>query len=149
MEAPPATGRPVYAGFLKRFLAFSIDILLILLFLYLASGVTDLLYGRFYGSAPGDGMEFLVFTALFQVFFTFFYFVYFIANGGQTPGKTALGIKVTDLGGKEPGYARSLFRAIGYYISSSFLMIGFLWMLVDKKHQAWHDKLAGTVVVEI
>jgi len=149
MEAPPEACGPVYAGFLKRLLAFAVDIMLILLFLYVASALTDILHGRFHGSPPGDDMEFLVLSALFQLFFTFFYFVYFIANGGQTPGKMALGIKVTDLGGKEPGYVRSVFRAVGYYISSSFLMIGFLWVLLDKKHQAWHDKLAGTVVVEI
>jgi hypothetical protein len=28
------------------------------------------------------------------------------------------------------------------------LSIGFLWVAFDKKRQGWHDKLAGTVVVD-
>ena len=28
------------------------------------------------------------------------------------------------------------------------LMLGFLWVAFDKRKQGWHDKLAGTVVIQ-
>ena len=27
--------------------------------------------------------------------------------------------------------------------------LGFIWILFDSKRQGWHDKLAGTVVIEV
>jgi uncharacterized RDD family membrane protein YckC len=29
------------------------------------------------------------------------------------------------------------------------LGLGFIWIAVDAGHQAWHDKLAGTIVVRV
>jgi len=94
-------------------------------------------------------ISFYLFAYLFYNLFAIVYLVTFIANNGQTPGKAAAGLKVVDLSGNEVGYARALFRALGYYISSLFLMAGFLWSLLDRRRQTWHDKLAGTIVVEI
>jgi uncharacterized RDD family membrane protein YckC len=27
--------------------------------------------------------------------------------------------------------------------------LGFIWIAIDSDHQAWHDKIAGTVVVKV
>ena len=48
--------------------------------------------------------------------------------------------------GDEPSIMQFIIRYAGYYISS-FLMIGFIWIIFDSKNQGLHDKLAGTVVV--
>lgn len=85
---------------------------------------------------------------LFNHLLFFVYFIYFHMNSGQTPGKMAFNIKVIGQDGGEVGFMRSLFRAVGYTVSATFLMIGFIWPLIDKRNQAWHDKLAGTIVVE-
>ena len=41
-------------------------------------------------------------------------------------------------------------RTLGYAVSVFFVtFLGFLWALWDKKNQAWHDKIAGTVVIRV
>jgi uncharacterized RDD family membrane protein YckC len=35
----------------------------------------------------------------------------------------------------------------GYFVSILPLMLGFIWVGIDKKKQGFHDKLAGTVVI--
>jgi uncharacterized RDD family membrane protein YckC len=35
------------------------------------------------------------------------------------------------------------------YHLSSILLLGFLWVAVDRRKQGWHDKIAGTVVVSV
>jgi uncharacterized RDD family membrane protein YckC len=32
-------------------------------------------------------------------------------------------------------------------ISGIVLLLGYAWVLIDKKRQGWHDKIAGTYVV--
>lgn len=44
------------------------------------------------------------------------------------------------------GLGWAFLRWLGYYVSSIF-MLGYLWAIWDSKRQAWHDKIAGTVVV--
>ena len=44
------------------------------------------------------------------------------------------------------GLAQSLVRAVCYGLSS-ILMIGVAWMIFDRRHQGFHDKLARTLVV--
>jgi uncharacterized RDD family membrane protein YckC len=34
-------------------------------------------------------------------------------------------------------------------LSVAALGIGFLWILRDPQQQAWHDKIAGTIVVKV
>jgi hypothetical protein len=38
-------------------------------------------------------------------------------------------------------------RYVGYLLGSAVLLIGFIWAIFDSRKQAWHDKLAGTLVV--
>jgi len=37
---------------------------------------------------------------------------------------------------------------IGKFISSLFFGLGYFWAIWDKDRQAWHDKIAGTYVLE-
>ena len=37
---------------------------------------------------------------------------------------------------------------IGKWISGLILSLGFLWILLDRDNQGWHDKLMSTYVVE-
>ena len=68
---------------------------------------------------------------------------------GATPGKRILGIRVADADTGGPiGYRRALVRRLGYYLGGLVLYLGWLWMLFDSRRQAWHDKLAGSVVVK-
>lgn len=76
------------------------------------------------------------------------YYVGFWAKSGQTVGKDLLGIKVVCKDGEPPGWGRAFLRYIGYIISAVVLSLGFMWVLFDKKRQGWHDKIAGTYVID-
>jgi len=76
------------------------------------------------------------------------YFVSFLGNNGQTPGKKIAGIQVVQEGGEPVNYSTAFVRSIlGYPLSIAFLGLGFFWMLFDRNNQAWHDKLAQTLVI--
>ena len=67
-----------------------------------------------------------------------------------TPGKMAVSARIVDVetGGK-PSKKQCVGRYFAYILSALPLGLGFLWVAFDSKKQAWHDKLAGTVVVKI
>ncbi len=65
-----------------------------------------------------------------------------------TPGKLLLGLRIVDAdSGGEPSLRQWCLRYVGYVLSTLLLLLGFFWVLWDPRRQAWHDKLAGTVVV--
>jgi uncharacterized RDD family membrane protein YckC len=68
------------------------------------------------------------------------------AHNGQTPGRQALHIRITNLQGGPirtgQAWGRALFRA---FFSGSIFYLGYLWMLWDPMKQCWHDKVASTL----
>ena len=75
------------------------------------------------------------------------YFTYLFGNG-QTLGMKLMKIKLIGTDGTYPvGYTKGFFRWIGLMVSSAILYLGFLWILIDKNRQGWHDTIAGTYVV--
>lgn len=66
---------------------------------------------------------------------------------GWSPGRAATGIRVIRLDGRRPGIAHGLVRYTMKTPSAAVLWLGYLWAAWDERHQTWHDKLAGTVVV--
>lgn len=150
---PPSQGVPEYVGFGARFLAALVDgmivgaIYFVLMIPALIMGVMTAAGGR---SEPTAIM--LVLQLLFQVIgwiLTVAYYVYFTAKG-QTLGKKALKIRVVRAeSGEAPGYTNAFLReVVGKMASALVFGLGYLWMLWDDKKQAWHDKIAGTVVVK-
>lgn len=79
------------------------------------------------------------------------YFIYLTGRRGQTLGKKALGIKVVKIGTlQQPGYMTAFLReAVGKFLSALVLLLGYLWALWDKRQQTWHDKIAGTLVINV
>ena len=68
---------------------------------------------------------------------------------GATPGKLAVGIKVVDAQtGGRPATGRLVLRLVAYLVSAIPFYLGFLWVAVDRRKQGWHDKIAGTAVVQ-
>jgi uncharacterized RDD family membrane protein YckC len=85
---------------------------------------------------------------LFPLGYTVLYLV--LLQHGRTPGKAVLGLQVVNQRtGDIPGFWRMVLREIiGRFLSGLFFGFGYLWALLDKNGQAWHDKLSGTVVVK-
>jgi uncharacterized RDD family membrane protein YckC len=65
-----------------------------------------------------------------------------------TPGKLALQLKVTDVGGKPLGFAHAFGRYLLKGVSSTVFCTGFLMQPYTAKKQALHDLLAGTLAVQ-
>lgn len=78
------------------------------------------------------------------------YFTLFVGTRGQTPGMSAMGIRVVSVDGSGTiGYGRAFIRWIGGYLSWIVFGLGFFWMLWDREKQCWHDKFASDVVVPV
>jgi uncharacterized RDD family membrane protein YckC len=77
------------------------------------------------------------------------YWPYFWATRGQTPGMKYTKVKVVDeaTGGPvSPG--KAILRLIGYWISGAVFLLGFIWVLIDKRQRGWFDLIAGTIVIK-
>lgn len=67
---------------------------------------------------------------------------------GRSPGMALVGIRIArEEDGQPPGPGRVVIRYAGYLLSAFPFLFGFIWAIFDKRNQAWHDKLAGTIVV--
>ncbi|MET0086366.1 MAG: RDD family protein [Sedimenticola sp.] len=67
---------------------------------------------------------------------------------GATPGKMLIHARIVDSKSFEaPSTWQLIGRYLGYFISMLPLMLGFIWIAVDKRKQGFHDKLSGTVVI--
>jgi uncharacterized RDD family membrane protein YckC len=136
------------AGIGERFLAALIDSAVLF--------VIGLVVGAFYSAIAPPPRTFeeleqqLSAVNLLGLVTSALYYVYFLTNrDGQTPGKAALGIRIVKLDGTRLTALDAILRnVIGYAISAFFLLLGYLWILVDSRRQGWHDKLARTVVIK-
>ena len=67
---------------------------------------------------------------------------------GRSPGKRALGLRVVRAADRRPpGWRRGFVRTLGYALGTIPFSLGLLWALWDPERRAWHDKLAGTIVL--
>ena len=124
-----------FAGPLRRLYAFIIDLGLIFIVIYTVAPISgDAMFSK--EAAPQD------------LFFFFGYFVIPTTIWGRTPGKWVAGIVVVDSDGRTPGPAAIPREMIGRFVSAIALGLGLVWMVFDPKRQGWHDKIAGTFVVD-
>jgi uncharacterized RDD family membrane protein YckC len=74
--------------------------------------------------------------------------IIFWITSQATPGKMAVSVKIVDaVTGNAPSPRQMVRRYFAYYLAVMPLGLGILWILLDKRKQGWHDKMAGTVVV--
>jgi uncharacterized RDD family membrane protein YckC len=143
-----------YAGFISRAIAFIIDIIIILVINALINFMLRILLS-FFGLSDTDIVENFSASRLadglaliFPFFIQALYFVGGWAIFGKTLGMALIGIRVEETNRpRDVTFLRAFLRYIGLYISFLALGLGFLWVLVDKKRQGWHDKMGNTYVV--
>jgi len=150
-------GQPRYVGFWARFFAFIVDSLWVGIFLAI---VLFALYGdqltAIVTMSPDASQEMVAAAAegatgaiLVELLLPAVIFVGFWMWKSATPGKMIVSAKIVDaktLGA--PSTGQLIVRYVGYFISSLFLCLGFLWIAFDARKQGWHDKIAGTVVIK-
>jgi uncharacterized RDD family membrane protein YckC len=72
------------------------------------------------------------------------YFALFGRLASATPGQQAAGLVLRSLDGGAPTSGQAFWRAFGYLVSFSALMLGFVWALVDNEALTWHDRMSRT-----
>ncbi len=139
-----------YAGFVTRAIAFCVDMVVVFLVVILVLGfayLTGVMVGA--GSAKLVSEHGLaVFAATAPVLFALYCSVAW-TWAGETLGMALMGVGVVTTRGTRVGFPRALLRTVGYVVSTIFFFLGYLWVLVDPRRQAWHDKLARTMVVVV
>jgi uncharacterized RDD family membrane protein YckC len=68
---------------------------------------------------------------------------------GSTIGGIVFDLRVVRLDGREIDWETAIVRALACFLSLAFAGLGFFWIAFDDHKQAWHDKIAGTVVVRV
>ncbi len=66
---------------------------------------------------------------------------------GTTVGGIVFDLHVVRVDGRPVDWETAIVRALGCFLSLCVVFLGFIWIAFDANHQAWHDKIAGTVVV--
>ena len=90
-----------------------------------------------------------IITSLAIIVVSVGYFPYFWARTGQTPGMSAMKIKVVrDADGGPLTTGQAILRLIGLWIGLAVFYIGVIWIFVDKRKRGWQDLIGGTVVIE-
>ncbi len=77
------------------------------------------------------------------------YFVAMWTWKGTTIGGICLGIKIVRTDGSTINFAVALVRSLASCFSFLCFFLGFFWAGWDREKQSWHDKIAGTVVVQV
>ena len=138
-----------YAGFISRLLAFSVDIIIIVVVLIFAGWMLNTMSTIFQLSILDSiATIFQIWvTSVIVILFSAVYYIFFWTLVGRTPGKLLLGLRVVSRSGRPITFWQALRRYVGYYISAIALYIGYMWILIDNRRQGWHDKIADTFVV--
>ena len=144
----------LHAGFWLRFVAYVIDALILgaaKWSLLAAFGVGFFAPGRMFaytytGNSPH--VPLLLGVGSGQIVVVWLYYALCEASRWQaTPGKLALGLRVTDLHGERIGFGRATGRYFGKFISGMTLLVGYMLAGWTERKQALHDLLAGCCVV--
>lgn len=161
INIPPSL-RGHYAGFVTRFIAFSIDLLIvvitqiiILLFVRMVLnffGLDDLARAIFEpAEAPNSSVFISILRWVIAILGSAIVFAIYVITlwllVDKTLGQALLGLRVLRSNGRPITFVPAVKRLLGYYVSFFALCIGFLWILIDDRRQGWHDKIADTVVV--
>ena len=87
-------------------------------------------------------LEWLIRFLIFAI-----YDIIMLSKQGATFGKKWAGLKVVTLDLQKPTFVKIVLRELIGRLISVLTIIGFLWALIDKRRQTWHDKIAGTIVI--
>jgi len=138
------------AGFASRFVAMTVDVLIIVAVEAMAVGFIVAVRSVFPSFVPRFLLNHRVAVgAVVSALFVVAYFVAFWTLSGRTPGKGLMGLRVIAANGDRFRAGRAILRFFGYIVLTIPIYLGFLWVLVDSHRLGWHDHLASTWVVYV
>ena len=121
----------VYAGFWIRFVAWLIDAIILT--------IPNIIIGLVVESPASILLQFAVGIV---------YTIGFWTAEGATPGKMAMGLRITTVEGEPVDFGKAVLRYIGYFVSGITLGIGYLMIAFTREKRGLHDLMAGTVVIK-
>lgn len=155
----------VYAGLGRRFVAFIVDFIIIILFDLVAMAVLGLTRGiqnsyfYFVQRVPVDTLttegtmgallgSIIAAYGIVLIVIPWLYFAGFESSRSQaTPGKLLMHIVVTDMTGNKSTFARVTLRHFAKFVSALVIFIGFLMIGLTQRRQGLHDRIAGCLVL--
>ena len=86
------------------------------------------------------GLQFLSLAGIYLIFWL---------KKQSTVGKNFLGLRIVDAKTHLiPSRKQFIVRLLALFVSIVPVFLGILWIAFDPKKQAWHDKIAGTMVIK-
>jgi uncharacterized RDD family membrane protein YckC len=145
MKNQPTRNLP---GFVSRGLAFAVDIFaMAAICLIVTQGIR--LTGEFFrmGAFPLVRLvvDFAMRASVVIVIATYLPSCW--ALTGRSIGKALFGMRIVRADGSELNFMHCAVRFAGYWLSALPFGLGFLTVVFDKRRRAFHDRLAGTLVV--
>jgi uncharacterized RDD family membrane protein YckC len=148
LPSPPPPGW-LYAGFSRRALAFTIDQFILLVLVIILMMPLAVLLGI--GSMIAWPFVTIFFLPPVLPLSTIIGWLYFaMQESGRhrgTIGKRICGLSVVDYAGNRITFGRATLRFFGKFLSSAIMLIGFIMAAFTERHQALHDFIAETLVV--
>lgn len=143
----PPTGRQGhYAGAVTRLVAFAVDWGAVWGTCSVGLAAVTLTVQLVTGHLLKVTSEKYVFAATLVVW-AFVYFAYQWSLSGKTIGMALMGIRVVAKDGTAITGGQAVVRTLILPLSFLFLGLGFVGILFTKDRHAFHDRMAGTVVV--
>jgi uncharacterized RDD family membrane protein YckC len=131
------------ATFSQRLMAFLIDLMLFVLIAFVVGIISWALTGKFFVASPSAGPAFFILWGVLLVA-GIIYATIMTSMTGQTFGKQVVGIIVLQPDGQILDWRTAALREIAAVLSAAVFGLGFLWMIWDKNHETWHDKISHT-----
>jgi uncharacterized RDD family membrane protein YckC len=139
------TAPPEYAGPVSRTIAYGLDTFLVAV-TFTGGVVVVGLIASVIGAHARDLVRAAAsaYLVLLPLLFAL-YCAVFWALAARTLGMALVGVRVVATSGGRPSWLSALVRGVVL----AYFPLGAVWALVDRRHQAVHDKLARTVVVRL
>ncbi|MDQ6524560.1 RDD family protein [Nocardioides sp. LHD-245] len=143
MNRATVTGQ--YAGPVSRAAAVAIDVGVVLASYSIGVAILGFLLQALLDVSIEEGTGAVATVALLT--WAAAYVVVGIAVSGRTVGKAIVGLKIVTRDGRPVGPGACVVRTLLFPLSTSFLGVGALLIVLRRDHRALHDLLARTAVV--
>lgn len=137
------SARP-YAGLIRRLMAMVYDSFLVIALFFVISIPFVVQFGE--QTLTHDPLVRLLYR-LVLLLAAFLFFGWFWTHGGQTLGMRAWRLRTTKMDGSPMDWPASAVRFTASLLSFACFGLGFVWIVIDPEHLAWHDRLSRTRVV--
>ncbi|RMH78989.1 MAG: RDD family protein [Calditrichaeota bacterium] len=141
-----------YASFLRRAAAFTLDALLLLPWLLPAITMMMLFHREIIELAwpPWPVWGGIGVSLISGMGFAFWNTIFRVSRTGQSLGKQWVKIAIYGEEGAPVEFKKILLReTLGRWASGLPCFMGYLAMGWDERRRAWHDRIAGTVVIQL